>query len=741
MAKRTDYVAYDEFLIRAPLLPLEILTSVPSNREKLQEWLAGLWSQPHVREGVHLASGNFCSLVENEFRKGNGVLNDPEMIASLLRYLCRFSSRCTPFGTFAGFAAGRLGASTRIAIGEISQHSLHARPDMEFLMRLARDLEKKPGIADRLRYTPNSTLYRVGERWHYIEVILPSGTSGKIYDMVTIDDSGGVVQSLLEFCKCGKSREQIGTFLESDGWEPEEVSAYIESLLAGQVLVTEMEPVVCGTEYIDHLSELESCRFPDLQSDLPAGRLKKALDNLGGPGHILEPVRLIEDGMAVMLDLQNRNHLIQVDMRLLFDSLTVGTEITSQVLLGLRIMRALSATHKPDPLKTFREEFLKRYGDRTVRLVTVLDSETGIGLGSGTPGYWSDPAPFIDDLHWGPMVDPPMALINPGNPWLAGRWHRTLAAGELYLEVKSADFRDLALHDGHWPHQMTAMIELFHLANGESTGMHILYGSSGNPAYLLGRFGFADSNDTCSLVGKLIADAVAADTEAVFAEVVHLPEDRTGNVLLRPSFLEYEIPYLAGSSKEPGKQIRVEDLMLSVVDNRVILTSSVTGKRVVPCMTNAYNHQLGHLAIYKFLHLVGIQNNGRPFDPDWGDAARGAPFVPGIRYGEMVLSAPSWQVRSAEIAGWFDFERQWVDLDRLGTWKNARMMPDEMVWAAADQELYFNWTNSFLLLALWDIVRNREYFSVRPFYMVSGTPVRGSGGSHANQFIFTYKKA
>ena len=50
----------------------------------------------------------------------------------------------------------------------------------------------------------------------------------------------------------------------------------------------------------------------------------------------------------------------------------------------------------------------------------------------------------------------------------------------------------------------------------------------------------------------------ALQPDAVFAEVVHLPENgRTGNVILRPALRAYEIPYLGQSGVPAERQIPV----------------------------------------------------------------------------------------------------------------------------------------------------------------------------------------
>src|SRR5262249_7807967 len=94
------------------------------------------------------------------------------------------------------------------------------------------------------------------------------------------------------------------------------------------------------------------------------------------------------------------------------------------------------------------------------------------------------------------------------------------------------------------------------------------FGPSGAP--FLGRFCHADPELHRQVAEHLRAEE-ALEPEAVFAEIVHLPEGRVGNILARPTLRAYEIPYLGMAGVAPERQIPVTDLRVSVVGGQVLL--------------------------------------------------------------------------------------------------------------------------------------------------------------------------
>src|SRR4029434_10601232 len=126
-------------------------------------------------------------------------------------------------------------------------------------------------------------------------------------------------------------------------------------------------------------------------------------------------------------------------------------------------------------------------------------------------------------------------------------------------------------------------------------------------ARILGRFCGADP-ELRRHVERHLRVEEAFDPDAVYAEIVHLPEGRIGNVLCRPVLRDYEIPYIGKAGAPADRQIPVTDLMVGIQDGRVVLRSRRLGKRVVPRLTSAHGYHTRGLGVYRF--LCSLQNQG-----------------------------------------------------------------------------------------------------------------------------------
>jgi thiopeptide-type bacteriocin biosynthesis protein len=166
-------------------------------------------------------------------------------------------------------------------------------------------------------------------------------------------------------------------------------------------------------------------------------------------------------------------------------------------------------------------------------------------------------------------------------------------------------------------------------------------------ARLLGRFAHGDAR-LAELIRAHLAAEEALDPDALFAEVVHLPEGRIGNVLLRPVLRGFEIPYLAPAAVAPDQVLPLDDLLVSVRGGKVVLRSRRLGRRVVPRLTTAHNYgfarNLGPYRMLCTLQEQGVQ--GAYFS--WG-ALESAAFLPRVTIGRTTVAGARWTVEAADL--------------------------------------------------------------------------------------------
>lgn len=136
--------------------------------------------------------------------------------------------------------------------------------------------------------------------------------------------------------------------------------------------------------------------------------------------------------------------------------------------------------------------------------------------------------------------------------------------------------------------------------------------------------------------------------DLIFAEIIHLPNARTGNILLRPVLRKYEIPYMGRSGALIQNQLPIEDLMVSVQHNQVILQSIKYNKRVIPRLSSAHNYSDSNLPIYKFLSDVQNQGLSDLILWDW-NVFSDAKFLPRVTYKNIIVSRAQWKLSIEDL--------------------------------------------------------------------------------------------
>jgi thiopeptide-type bacteriocin biosynthesis protein len=333
---------------------------------------------------------------------------------------------------------------------------------------------------------------------------------------------------------------------------------------------------------------------------------------------------------------------VQVDLFKPSESLTLEEDLV------IRIARCAEAIWHLNPppttlLTNFVERFRKRYDSQSVRLVDALDEEHGIGFAN--PG--TDESPLLFGLRREPKASAGNTTFGRFESILMVKLIETLRRGEDEIALSSEDIPSIPPDRLKPPESFTVQLSLETNGAGNKPQAIVRFFPI-TATSLFGRFCHGDEKLRQNLV-DLAKREEEISADAVIAEIVHLPRGRTGNVIARPSFSEYEITYLGSSGLAIEKQIRVEDLILVLEGDELKLFSERLKRRVIPRLSCAHSFSAkGSLNTYHFLAALQSQNTTM-VSSIWPAALRLLPYLPRIRFQDLIISRARWRLDEKDI--------------------------------------------------------------------------------------------
>ena len=729
------YRAFEQFVLRTPLLPVQFYLRLTSKSDISDRSIKEVYTNAIIKEAIFLASPTLYFELEKWVKGDLEQKKEQRVKLSLLKYISRMCSRCTPFGLFAGCTVGSLSENTILEIGNPKEHRRFTRPDMNYLVALAQDLAKEKHIKKQLIYFPNSSLYRVGEKLRYIEYFYVD--SRRQHHIVEIDDST-YLQKVLSSASRGASLQRMAEQLIDNTISPEDAYEFLDELLESQVLTSNLEPSVSGPPFVEQILKiLESLKGCDSEIKF-LKEISKRFETLDGklgnnPNFYLELSSFLKE-LPTNFELK---YLFQTDLEPQSNTCILSKNHVSQIKKALKLFNQITPFTEENNLSQFRDSFYERYEDREMPLAHVLDVETGIGyiqnMGSG------DLNPLIDDLVIPQEVQPfqeRKTKLNRVNQILLSKLIKAQKEKEKIIHLQESDFKDLPENWNDLPNTLSTLVRLVRENDEDKICISGSGGSSG--ANLLGRFCHEKSNLT-PLAKNIIAKEKEMEVDKILAEIVHLPEARVGNILMRPNFREFEIPYLAESILPIENRLPIEDLYLSIRENRVFLRSKKLNKEVVPRLTNAHNFASNSLPIYHFLADLQTQGlrNGIYFS--FGPIDEMVDFLPRVEYENLILKEARWRFHKTEFEKFLHIKAQKKQLmEKFRIFKREKDLPQFVLLVDGDNELLINLKNYTSVLMLLETIKNRFQFILKEFLHHQDGVVYSDKGYFTNQVMVAF---
>lgn len=634
---KSDLIPHDNFFARIALQPYSLCDELLHLDVLDDNFLKKYWDNKLIREAIHLASIDLFETIENIIA---GRLTSTSRIngikKSFYQYLMRASTRATPFGLFAGVCLGRLGDSTDIVLSATIENSFTSRLDFDFINKLYGKLEKELDHIHALKYFTNTSLYKIGNEYRYFEehfsisqkYILSGFRSNKI------------LEKIINRAKSGATYEELVDTISSFGYDRPSTTTYIQKLKDNQVIVSELHPIISGENNLgriinliqkhSHLSDL----FDKLQLIQSAfNRSERETDRISFHQEVLNATQHL--GIKY-----NRKYLIQTDVLISTKKCQLSKKYSFKTKRALGFLYGYLGPKENIHLTNFKKEFYQRYETKEVPLCLALDADVGISyanIKSTLKNFnFFDEVPLNRKNHKLAEI-----IFSKDEQKLFNLISKAIREdiSEVRLDRQVADFSECIFNDSYCTIQIVQdqEKERILLKNyGGSTAINLVsrfHHISEKFKYLIDELGKVEN----------------VPKSHILAEIIHLPEKRTGNVLHRHGNREYEICYLGYSSQHVDHRIRVDDLMLSFKNNKLMIRSKKLNKYVIPILSNAHNYYKSMMPIYRFLCDLQSQYFCSPASLPINKMIECMSYIPRITFQNIIFQKALWKLVEDEV--------------------------------------------------------------------------------------------
>jgi hypothetical protein len=747
-----NYSFFSSFIVRTPIYSIDFYRNLTKGVSIESDAIKEILNNTQVNEALFLASPELYSEIQKWMKQEDYPIDKEKKIKlSVLKYLIRMSTRSTPFGLFAACGSGKLTDETKISLNSNFDCNNHidkkngfyrkTRFDMQFLTNLSSKLKANLNVQNQLFFYPNTTLYQLGDFYRYVEYVLHQNK--RKYSLVALKRTD-YLDLTLQKAVIGAKKKELSSILVSGEISETEAMEFIEELISNQILVSELEPTLTGSSYLNPLSEERDIENMNKEV-VEFGGFYDKLNNqlLKIDTKIGNFISCYEDIIATISKTNipfDQKYLFQTDLFPDSNNFQLEKKYTSELLKAIDLLNKISEMPKNTALKNFKKAFAERYESEAVPLVKALDVETGIGYLQQNNCF--DTTPLLESIgiKQKANTDNNQVSLTKEEKIIYRKLQNALLNNEKSIVLNLSDFDNIDFSGQNLPATFSCIFEIIEEHGKEWIVIQSIGGSSA--ANLLARFCYGNTgiNDLANEITQYESETYF---DKILAEIVHLPESRTGNVLRRPSFRPYEIPYLGQSSLPISHQINIEDLIVYVKNDRLVLWSKKQDKEVIPRLTNAHNYSYNALPIYHFLCDMQFENCKSTIGFHWNSFEKFFDYLPRVTVGNCIVSKAKWIFNKNRYPEFFKILNNKTsinpDLFRSTILSLGVRGLQYVSLIDNDNTLLINLENDTCVEMLVEIIKNKTQFVLEEFLFPSSKVITGNSGCYANQFIVGLK--
>lgn len=640
------------------------------------------------------AGNNFIAskkqILTNE-KNNDDSKNAASLLQSLYKYVARMSNRSTPFGIFSGVTALEWGAETDVVLSNTFQRRI--TPDAVLNLRLAKYSQDENPDA---QYKINNTVYRQGNEYRFISYTVVVGE--RFYQLSSLQYNEVLDYLIEDMRDYALTRTQI---IALSGYEVEEFLPFLNQLIAIQFLKYAHQPGI-GLEFPDYITGSKTTEDTVIRNtatgnngDRDTINLSQVIAKFANINQVSTPTA---DFVAHYLDIENditqllgftpvnTFHVTRFNQ---LQHAVLSTAIQHKLVKAIKLLNNLS-NYTPNPrVEKFKRDFSDKYQERSIPLLEVFDTDIGLEYGK-----WHEKSTFftegLEGISFGSekprsYTDIELKLLQVATD----AYHQ-----REYIFTVPDDFVAERLMDD-LPHTMAATFQLF------DNGTVYLEQVSGNGGLgMLARF--AAGNTTIKdLACQITKEDALGNPDAIYAEIIHMPEERSMNVMAHPRFWSYEIQYI--DQANGSHVISLEDLEVLLIRNTFRLFSRKYQREVIPRLSSAYNYNRSQHPIFTFLCDIQHQGSDNGLIFKWGELVKDQTFFPRIvTKSGVILHRAMWKFKMETLQELYAAGKSFEKFkELLQEFRLHWMLPATFLIVKGDNELLIDCENDISLQVLF----------------------------------------
>jgi len=762
-----NYSFFSSFIVRTPSYPINFYLNLTKESHIETSTIINILSDNRIRDAIFLASPDFYDVICKWIMKdGYPAEKANKVKLSILKYLIRMSTRSTPFGLFSAIGSGKFSNESLIMLekyknfNENTSFYRKTRLDMQLLGDLVHKYYNNSIVLNGLLLYPNTTLYKIAKFYRYIQYTSDKGK--RAYSLEGFKQTK-YLDLILDKARYGIKRSDLTFILILKKIDPIEAIEFIDELIKHQILVYELELTLTGDDYLNRLSrlvysikksqnisteELAKYKLERKETNnliLFLDKISNALIEIDtedfekNPFILYERLTEIITAKGIPFD---KKFLFQTDFFLNNTDFILTQKYNQDINKVLSFLNKISEKPKDSLLENFKKAFTERYDGETVSLVKALDVETGIGY---IQHKNFDTTPLLDTLNIKEIPTDNLRLdLSNVEKKILHILQNPYRENKNSVTLKLNDFEDIDFSNENLPCTFPCLFEIVEENNKELISIQNIEGSSA--ANLSARFCYGNEQIE-QFANEIIRYESNNFADKIIAEIIHLPENRTGNVLRRPNFRFYEIPYLGQSSLPLDQQINIEDIMLFLDNGRLVMWSKRYNKEIIPRLTNAHNYSYNSLPIYQFLCDMQFENCKPSISLNHYKLEKILDYFPRMIIENCIVSKQKWIFTKEKHSTVFErfkeinivYHRSIFSIELIFS-KGTPPLPRYVSLVDFDNTLIIDLENKTCIEMLVESVKNRSLFVLEEYLFPSKKLVNDTGKNYyGNQFIVGIK--